>query len=590
MTENKIVTQEETKENEMYPHPYKVKNNCLYVEKSDKNGIYDRKLCNFIAWVVSEITIDSGTEEKKHLVICGQHENGNKLKKIEIAGSELANFSWLMEYWGIDCVLEPCYSVKEHLRYAIQSTAVNADKQTKYMVTGWKKINDEWHYLMPGDTGLTVKLTGKLSRYEMPHSFSQSSVELAWSMFQSPLIPKEILYTMFAYTFLTPLNEFLHKVNHEPKFVLMLLGKTGARKSTLSALFLSFFGRFTSSDLPLSFRDTANNIMHQTAILKDVLTCIDDFHPTSSKEGQQLTQTAQAIMRAYGDRTGRGRLKADSTPMDSVPPKGNAIITAEFAPDIGESGTARYFSLELKTGDVNLSALSNFQDKASKGLLEESMYAYIKMIADLVNDAEDYFTDKLKILFDRYMAEFQEQKIYCHGRVPEIVAWLRIGMYMFLEFVNYHKIISVEKLREIDKEFAEILYLEAKNQAENIQRDKPSYIFITKLFALIESGNAVVVPRSEAKDYQPVNFIGYEDDEFYYLNKSVCHKMVKKLCDEQGENFNITERGLLKALAEEELISTSGNQNTKSVRCGAKTNRFLCLYKSKAQAIYDSSL
>lgn len=46
----------------------------------------------------------------------------------------------------------------------------------------------------------------------------------------------------------------------EPKFVLFLLGKTGSRKSTLAALTLSFFGRFTASELPLSFRDTSNSM------------------------------------------------------------------------------------------------------------------------------------------------------------------------------------------------------------------------------------------------------------------------------------------------------------------------------------------
>ncbi len=101
----------------------------------------------------------------------------------------------------------------------------------------------------------------------------------------------------------------------------------------------------------MSFRDTANSILHNTFALKDVLTCIDDLHPSSRMEEQKMNGTAQAIMRAYGDRTGKGRLRSDSTLMESRPPQGNAIITAEYVPDIGESGTARYFALELKEKD-----------------------------------------------------------------------------------------------------------------------------------------------------------------------------------------------------------------------------------------------
>ena len=96
-------------------------------------------------------------------------------------------------------------------------------------------------------------------------------------------------------------------------------------------------------------------------------------------------------MRAFGDRTGRGRLKADSSPMNSRPPQGNALITAEFAPDIGESGTARYFALELKNNDVDLSMLTSVQAEAAKGVLANSMRAYIEMVSEIANRNENEF-------------------------------------------------------------------------------------------------------------------------------------------------------------------------------------------------------
>lgn len=113
-------------------------------------------------------------------------------------------------------------------------------------------------------------------------------------------------------------------------------------------------------------------------------------------------------MRAYGDRTGRGRLKADSSPMNSRPSQGNALITAEFAPDIGESGTARYFALELKNNDVDLPMLSSIQAEAAKGVLANSMKAYIEMIGEIANKNEDEFVKTLRKLFENYRNEFNE--------------------------------------------------------------------------------------------------------------------------------------------------------------------------------------
>ena len=199
------------------------------------------------------------------------------------------------------------------------------------------------------------------------------------------IIGNQIAYIgcgLLSFTFLSPLNHFLKAAGCEPKFVLLLSGKTGSRKSTLAALMLSFFGKFTASELPLSFRDTANSILHNAFALKDVLTCIDDLHPSSRMEEPKMNGTAQAIMRAYGDRTGKGRLRADSTPMESRPPQGNAIITAEFAPDIGESGTARYFALELKEKDVDLKNLTSYQNEAAKGTFQRCMYAYTQWISE----------------------------------------------------------------------------------------------------------------------------------------------------------------------------------------------------------------
>ena len=47
---------------------------------------------------------------------------------------------------------------------------------------------------------------------------------------------------------------------------------------------------------------------------------------------------------------------------------------------------------------------------------------------------------------------------------------------------------------------------------------------------------------------------------------------------------------LLKQLAEEGLLSPGKEQNTKSIRINEKSKRLACIYKSKAQQIYDGAL
>ena len=86
------------------------------------------------------------------------------------------------------------------------------------------------------------------------------------------------------------------------------------------------------------------------------------------------------------------------------------------------------------------------------------------------------------------------------------------------------------------------------------------------------------------------DFIGYEDDSFYYLLNEAAHRAVRKFCDEQGELFAISSRALPKALAEEGLTEITDGENTRSVRFRNGTRRVVCLYKERARQIIEGGM
>ena len=445
---------------------------------------------------------------------------------------------------------------------------------------------------MPGNSKLAVNLPAKLGGYYLSKQCTDEDVKTLASLMECKLVPPDILYPLLAYIFLSPLIEFLRRGGCVPKFVLFLVGKTGSRKSTLAALMLSFFGRFTATELPLSFRDTPNSIVHYAFSLKDVPTVIDDFHPADTQEGKKLTATAQSIMRSYGDRQGRGRLKADASPMESRPPQGNAIITGEFPPDIGESGTARYLALELRESDVDLKVLSHFQREAATGKFQNCTYGFIQFLKEtfLCNEKTvREFEKTLASVFESRRDIFLKSGIRCHGRVPEIVAHLEVSMKILLMFLESWNALSAQQCKEISEEFTRILYRIAARQAENIEKDKPTHIFIRKLYSMIQSGQVVVRKRSAYTpgDYSPPNFVGYEDSNYYFLNKDAAHRQVKKLCEDQGESFSVSVLSLTKALAEEGFSLRDGSKNTKKLDLGDTSPRMIWLRKDRAQAIVD---
>ena len=576
-----------------YAPRYFVKEHCLYESGVNRQGAFTRKLCNLAPAVLREISMDDGVSSAKFVRLGGVHQSGRTLPEITIPAEEVEGLGWIVKYWGMDCILEPGLKTKSSVWNALQTTALNAEKVTVFSTTGWRQIDGDWHFLMPGEDRFTVELPSKMRGYRIERRCEMLDIQTAASLFWQPPAPEEIMLPLLAFTFLSPLNHFLKEAGCEPKFVLFLLGKTGCRKSTLAALTLSFFGRFTASELPLSFRDTANSILYNAFALKDVLTVIDDLHPSSRVEEQKMNGTAQAVMRAYGDRTGKGRLRADSSPMESRPPQGNAIVTAEFAPDIGESGTARYFALELKERDVDLEILSEFQRQAAGGVFQRCMFAYTEWIRERFLSSKEAETDFKQHLLSRFLLyrdSFRDGGARSHGRVPETVAQLEIGMEFLLRFLHERGGFADAWCQGIFENFQKLLCRLAGNQAKSIDEDKPTHVFIRKLYALLESGQAYVLDRNGGDALPFGTCVGYQDPDFLYLYSELAHKIVRKLCEDQGENFSCSQKGLLKALVEEDLIEPGPKQNTRPFRVGNSQKRVIFLYRKKAERIRDAAL
>lgn len=589
----------ETSNNIFSNTEYRIIDNCLYKEIHKKDNVSTKKLANFVPYAKSELLLDDGIEPKRYLTIGGIHCTGKYLPDIRIPSNEFNKLNWITQYWGLQCNIEIGQMVKDCIRHAIQCTADDITTNHIYTHTGWQEINGKFIFLCNGlylDEGIetNIELAGKLSRYSLvdpTERFLNTDEKCIHKLLSKEFIPHRILFPLIAMAFLSPLNHFLKMVNCEPKVILFLIGKTGARKSTLASLILSFFGDFTNTDLPISFRDTANSIIEQTFILKDVLTVIDDYHPSTKADEQSMNKTAQIIMRSYGDRIGRNKLNCDSTLKISKPPSGNAILTGESAPDISESGTARYIVVELSKDDINIEKLTELQEFARNGCFKSIMSLYIRNIYLYVN--EDYtrklFLEKLRTHFIEYRAMIQnkldDNAVTVHPRIPESLTWLWLGFEKFIDFLLINKMISQKDYDDLLSEFLEIAIDLAISQSKAITEDNPSIKFLTKLNSLLESKSVIVENKSNYQFAGGNNFIGYEDDMYYYLIPDMAHKAVKKLCDEQDELFAVSKKTLLKHLSDDGYIEVSNNSKTKELRLGDKVKRFIWLKKDKFNSV-----
>ena len=343
----------------------------------------------------------------------------------------------------------------------------------------------------------------------------------------------------------------------------------------------------------MSFRDTANSLLYNAAALKDVLACVDDYHPSTKKDSDDMNKSMQMLARGYGDRATRERLTSDIRLRDTPQPRGNLIVTAEFPPDIGESGAARLFIVETPQGGMDLEMLSYFQRQAHDGVLMQCMYGYLSWLQSSFLSSEETVSRFVSTLENRYVtlrsqwiSALRKKKLTAHNRLPDTLACLSLGFQTMLWFLQSREVLTDESRLAYLARFDEILEAHAAKQCAAVQTEKPTVIFIRKLVSLIESGQAVLLDADHPGIEIPKGFIGYEDEHFYYLCFEEAHKRVKQMCDTQHEAFGISSKALAKQLAADGLIEVGGDgKNTRTYRFGGVSKRVMFLKREEAETI-----
>lgn len=122
-----------------------------------------------------------------------------------------------------------------------------------------------------------------------------------------------------------------------------------------------------------------------------------------------MAQLAQQVLRGYGDRVGRGRMRQDTTLRPDYPPRGMAVVTAEGL-ITGASSAARLFPVELQPHDVVLEKLTRAQQNSSH--LGRAMVGYLGWLATEMSAGVSDRT--LSRLFSERRAD--AERLSVHGR------------------------------------------------------------------------------------------------------------------------------------------------------------------------------
>jgi len=468
--------------------PYRETPAGLVWEKPTANGTVSSPLTNFSARILAQVVEDDGAEQRRLFEIEGAI--GARTARFGLAASAFSAMNWPTEHLGANAVTYAGMGIRDHARVAIQLLSGEVPERIVYTHLGWREIGGDWVYLHGGGAigpagpvadGVETRLEGALARYLLPDPPTgvplQAAVRASLRLLE--VAPDRVSVPLLAAAFRAVLGASDLSVH--------LAGPTGVLKTELAALVQQHFGAaMDSRNLPGSWSSTGNLLEAVAFAAKDAVFVVDDFAPAGSAgDVLRLHRDADRLLRAQGNSSGRGRMRADTTLRPPKPPRGLVLSTGEDVPR-GQSLRARVLVLEVGPGDVNEGLLSLCQADAAAGLYAAAMAGFIGSIAGR------YGAIRAGLRAEVVRRRQQALGSRAHRRTPEIVANLAIGIDQFLTFAEAVGAIEPAETVALSKRCWLALGHAAAGQDEHQSASDPAARFLELLGAAIGAGRAHV--------------------------------------------------------------------------------------------------
>lgn len=471
----------------------------------DGSGYVEFPLCDFTCKIIEEVTHDTGLDDQAFLRIDGVRNDGFKLPVIEVPTIKFysTQSSWVNEFYGTAAFVYPGAAKRDNLRAAIHLySKLDGDvpKKQVYEYTGWKKINEQWHYLSGSGSisasGLSDDVQvdlghGHMSRYTLPAPPDKEQLKTVVGVVQDliEICPdkQHIGTALLCAVARAPLGEC-----QPTDFAIFIHGLTGSMKSAISAIPLAFFGDFNARRFPANFSDTDNDMESKAFQAKDGVMVIDDFKPSVSlSEASKVHAKAERLIRNTGNQAGRGRRGADMKAKSAPYNRSMTLITGEDLPK-GQSLLGRLLILELTRADVDTIVLTRLQQAADDEKLTGLMSAYLQWLAPRMDDLKKQFPKDVAALRN---AAIRDGYASSHPRAPEIYANLVSSIEIFIDFMVELELMSSEQ--------ANIILCDADRHLKNAFSEQGAYQveqddtvrFLELLRATFSSGNAHISCR-----------------------------------------------------------------------------------------------
>ncbi|MHB0912154.1 MAG: DUF3854 domain-containing protein [Armatimonadota bacterium] len=563
--------------------PYRATPTGMVYLKPTNHGELEVPLSNFNAKVVAEICRDDGAETERSFEI--EADMNGRTRKVAVPAAQFSNMNWTIENLGITSVVYPGFGNKDHARTAIQMLSTDVTSRVVFTHTGWRELEGTNIYLHAGGgigpegkvEGVEVDLPRALSNFVLPEPATGEDLVngICACMRVLGLAPLHVTVPLFAGAFRVPISDV--------DFSLYLSGPTGAGKTELAALMQQHWGSgLDARHMPGSWSSTGNAMEGIAFLAKDALLVVDDFAPAgSTSDIARLNRDADRIFRGQGNRSGRLRMRADSTLRPSKAPRGLILSTGEDIPR-GHSVRARLMVVELEPGALDFDKLTDCQRDAASGVYAKVLSAYLMWLAGQL----DQIQDELRAYVVNRQGTFCSDQL--HRRTVSMICNLEMGLACFLRFAVEKGALTHDEASVLQRSWSAALEEAAYRQSNHQRAEDPVLGFVELIHAALASGRAHIASATGGEPgnamiwgwqqgvgssmsdtgYRPRGArIGWVDGEDVYLEPQAAFAVAQGMARDSGDTIPLRGKTLHKRLDEHGLLaSTDTARSTLTVR------------------------
>jgi hypothetical protein len=462
-------------------------------ERGGESAPVTIQLTNFVAEITGDVSRDDGAEQSRLFEVRARLAGEKEWRSGIVSAADFNSLQkWIAEVLGAKAVVFPARN--EHARAAIQLLSKEIKTRRVVAHTGWRNDGGPWLYYHVGGAigadGLVdaeVDLPNALAPFNLPKPPTGDrlrEVLRAVALELPKVAPDAITLPLIGAGFVSVLTT--------PDFSLFLFGYTGSGKSELAALLQAFFGAgFHAKNLPAAWSSSANSLEAIAHTAKDAILVIDDFCPIGAAADQaRLHASADRVLRAQGNHSGRGRCWADGTVRPTKPPRGLIVATGEDIPR-GQSLRARLATEQVGKDSVNWAGITKAQEAARTGVYAEAMAAFLKWLASekRIEKLRASATEESGKIRAQWIAKAEEG----HKRNATTLAQLQHAWAVWLEFAKECDALDPDECASI-REAVEIA-LDALGSAQNAYQasENPALRFVELIQAALAMISCFVV-------------------------------------------------------------------------------------------------